>query len=313
LKLFTGPNVTSVRRVGRANRHTTSDPRLIKHIITTLFFALVSFALLPSGSPGLAQGTQGGAADEQRLIERVKEAVMKELREGSFFQEQVELGIQNFINKQQQAQVAARSEQERQASERAKQVRRVVAGRDHIFGDPKAPISLIEYSDFECPFCKRFHTIVHEILQAYPGKVNWVYRHFPLAMHNPGAQKEAEASECVAQLAGNDAFWKFADAIYQRTTSNGRGFPLTQLAPLGREVGVDDAQLQQCIDNGKQAARVQEDFDEGTQIGVTGTPASILLHNTTGEVVLKVGAQPFESFKPDIDRMLGQTAPAKDR
>ena len=279
----------------------------MKPIAIILFVILIVSLLFHA--PSLAQQTQGVSADEQRLIEKVREAVMKELREGSFLQEQVELGIQNFINKQQQAQVAARSEQERQAGEKAKQVRRIAVGRDHIFGDPKAPITLIEYSDFECPFCKRFHAIAHQIVQTYPGKVNWVYRHFPLAMHNPGAQKQAEASECVAQLAGNDAFWKFTDAIYQRTTSNGRGFPLTQLAPLGKEIGVDDAQLQQCIDSGKLAGRVQEDFDEGSRIGVSGTPASILINNTTGEVILKVGAQPFEAFKPDIDRMLGQSAP----
>jgi protein-disulfide isomerase len=68
--------------------------------------------------------------------------------------------------------------------------------------------------------------------------------------------------------------------------------------------------LQECIDSGKYAARVQEDLEDGSQIGVTGTPASVLLHNATGEVILKVGAQPFEAFKPDIDKLLGQNTPA---
>jgi len=253
----------------------------------------------------IANAQQGGATpDEQKLVEKIKEAVMKELRESDFLSQQIELGIQNYIKKQQQAQVAARAEEERQANEKAKKVRRVSAPRDHVYGNPNAPVSLIEYSDFECPFCKRFHATAKEIVDAYGGKVNWVYRHFPLAMHNPGAQKEAEASECVAQLGGNDAFWKFANAIYARTKSNGNGFPLDQIVPLGKEIGLDEKQLKECIDAAKYASRVQEDLNEGIQIGITGTPANFLLRNDTGEVILKIGAQPSDAIKPDIDKLL---------
>jgi protein-disulfide isomerase len=253
----------------------------------------------------IANAQQGAAVpDEQKLVEKIKEAVMKELRESDFLSQQIELGIQNYIKKQQQAQVVARAEEERQANEKAKKVRRVSASRDHVYGNPNAPVSLIEYSDFECPFCKRFHATANEIVDAYGGKVNWVYRHFPLSMHNPGAQKEAEASECVAQLGGNDAFWKFANAIYARTKSNGNGFPLDQLVPLGKEIGLDEKQLKECIDAAKYASRVQEDLDEGIQVGITGTPANFLLRNDTGEVILKVGAQPSDAIKPDIDKLL---------
>ena len=253
----------------------------------------------------IANAQQGAAVpDEQKLVEKIKEAVMKELRESDFLSQEIELGIQNYIKKQQQAQVAARAEEERQANEKAKKVRRVSASRDHVYGNPNAPVSLIEYSDFECPFCKRFHATANEIVDAYGGKVNWVYRHFPLAMHNPGAQKEAEASECVAELGGNDAFWKFANAIYARTKSNGNGFPLDQLVPLGKEIGLDEKQLKECIDAAKYASRVQEDLDEGIQVGITGTPANFLLRNDTGEVILKVGAQPSDAIKPDIDKLL---------
>lgn len=250
-----------------------------------------------------------GAADEQRLIDKIKAEIIKELREGDFLQQQIDLGIQNYIKRQEEAQAAARAEEERLANERVKKIRPVSKTRDHIYGNPNAPVSLIEYSDFECPFCKRFHSTAHEIIEAFQGKVNWVYRHFPLSMHNPGAQKQAEASECVGQLGGNEAFWKFTNAIYERTLSNGNGFPLTQLAPLGKEIGVDEKQLLACMSSGKYSARVQEDLDEGMEIGVTGTPANILLNNLTGEVVLKAGAQPLEAFKPDIDRLLEKLTP----
>jgi protein-disulfide isomerase len=279
----------------------------------SLFFLFALPILTASSLVSRASAQQGSAAksvltEEQSLIEKIKTEILKELREGDFLQQQIDLGIQNYIKRQEESQAAARAEEARLANERVKNVRRVSA-RDHIYGNPDAPVSLIEYSDFECPFCKQFHSTAMEIVDAYAGKVNWVYRHFPLVMHNPGAQKQAEASECVRQLGSNDAFWKFTNAIYHRTLSNGNGFPLTQLAPLGREIGVNDKQLQECIDSGKYAARVQEDFDEGSQIGVTGTPASILIHNVTGEVILKVGAQPMDGFKPDIDKLLDKKAP----
>jgi protein-disulfide isomerase len=253
-----------------------------------------------------------GTTDEQRLIQKLKEEIIKELREGDFLGQQIEIGIQKYIKKQQDAQAAARAEEQRVAAEKAKNVRRVSASRDHIHGNPNAPVSLIEYSDFECPFCKRFHVTAKEIINSYGGKVNWVYRHFPLSIHNPGAQKQAEASECVNQLGGNDAFWKFIDAIYARTQSNGNGFPLTQLVPLGKEIGLDEKQLKECLDSGKQASRVQEDIDEGARIGITGTPANILLHNNTGEVALKFGAHPLDAFKADVDRLLENKAPNKE-
>lgn len=243
-------------------------------------------------------------AEEARLVEKIKQEVMKELKESDFLREQVELGIQEHIKRQRQAQAAARAEQARLANERAKKVRRVSSTRDHIYGDPNAPISLIEYSDFECPFCKRFHTTPKQIVKAYGGKVNWVYRHFPLSFHNPGATKEAEASECANALGGSDAFWRYADAIYERTKSNGHGFPLDKLVPLATEIGLDGAQFKQCLDSGKFAARVQADVTEGAHIGVTGTPANILLNNRTGAVVVKTGALPLSAFKADIDKML---------
>ncbi len=267
------------------------------------------FVFFASNLNSLAQAQQPSApnapaTNEQQLIEKIKQAIMKELRESDFLKQQIDIGIQNYVKKQQEAQAAARAEEERAAAEKAKKVRRVTASRDHIYGNPNAPVSLIEYSDFECPFCKRFHPTAKQIIDTYGGKVNWVYRHFPLPMHNPGAQIEAEASECVNQLGGNEAFWKYADAVYARTQSNGNGFPPSQLVPLAKEIGLNEKQFQECLSGRKYASRVQEDIDEGTQIGVSGTPANILLRNDTGEVIVKPGAQPIDDFKSAIDKLL---------
>ena len=168
---------------------------------------IVAFSLTPlflSASAAQQAAEESATPDERRLIQEITEQVMEELRNGEFLREQIQRGIEEYIKAQQDAQVAARAEQVRLANEKVKNVRPVSRERDHIYGNPDAVISLIEYSDFECPFCKRFHTTPKEIVDAYGGRVNWVYRHFPLAMHNPGAQKQAEASECANELGGND-------------------------------------------------------------------------------------------------------------
>ena len=112
--------------------------------------------------------------------------------------------------------------------------------------------------------------------------MNWAYRYFPLSFHNPGAQKQAEAAECAYEMGSKDAFWKYADAICERTTSNGKGFPLTRLVPLAKEIGLDDKRFAQCIESGKYRARVKEDVDDGAKIGITGTPTNIVFHHETG-------------------------------
>ncbi|MBC8259981.1 MAG: DsbA family protein [SAR324 cluster bacterium] len=221
-----------------------------------------------------------------------------------YLAQKIEEGIKQFIQKQRLAQQQAELKRIRDAGKKANNVRRVSEVRDHIFGNPNAEISLIEYSDFECPFCKRFHPTAKRIVEEYNGKVNWVYRHFPLGFHNPLAQKEAEASECASELGGNEMFWEYADLIYERTNSNGKGLPTESLVPMAEEIGLDADKFAECLESGRHAERVQEDFREGSEIGITGTPGNVFLHNKTGKAVLKAGAYPFDALKLEIDQLL---------
>jgi protein-disulfide isomerase len=271
------------------------------------FLAALLVASAWFSAPVAGQQTDSGspaASERQRLRDEITREVLDELLEGDLLRQQIEAGIKDYLNKQELAKAAAAAERARQANERFRSVRPVSAARDHIFGDPDAPISLIEYSDYECPFCKRFHATPREIVLASAGKVNWVYRHLPLGMHNPGAQKQAEAAECANEQGGRDAFWKLTDAIYARTRSGGSGFPLAQLAPLALEIGLDGAAFQQCLATGRFAARVQEDVAEASRLGISGTPTTIMRDNRTGEARARAGAVTAAVVQAEIDLLL---------
>ncbi len=168
---------------------------------------------------------------------------------------------------------------------------------DHIRGPKDAKVVLVEYSDLECPFCKRFHPQMQQLMQEFSGQVAWVYRHFPLSFHQ-NAEKEAEAAECVGKLGGNDKFWAYVNKIFERTTSNGTGFALDKLGPLAAEVGVSQGKFQSCLDSGEFTAHVQQDEQEGTAFGVNGTPTTFV----NGQPV--EGAVPYEQLKQVVQSLL---------
>jgi protein-disulfide isomerase len=177
---------------------------------------------------------------------------------------------------------------------------------DHIYGNlSKAKVAIVEYSDFECPFCKRLYEDAQkQVRETYGDDVVWVFRHFPLSFH-ANAQKEAEASECAGELGGNDAFWEYHDKLFERTTSNGTGFALDQLVPLAKELGLNEAKFKACLDSGKYAQRVQDQESTGASAGVSGTPGNFVVDLATQKTDTIPGAQPFSAFKTKIDAILG--------
>jgi len=270
-------------------------------IIPPKSVAALSLAVFVAfGAPAQAQEK----ADREQLKQEIVEEVVNELRDSDVLKEAVREGIRDFIREQQQAQAEARQQQQAQADRRAENVR-PVSGEDHVYGNPDATVSLIEYSDFECPYCKRFHPTAKKLVDASDGRVNWVYRHFPLSFHNPGAQQQAEASECAAELGGNDAFWAYTDAVYERTNSGGSGFPQDQLVPLAVELGLDEQAFRECVESGRYEEKVKQDLAEGVRAGISGTPGNILLNNETGETMMRAGAQPLEELEKAVEELTG--------
>lgn len=180
---------------------------------------------------------------------------------------------------------------------------RGIQENDHIIGNPNADIVIVEYSDIECPFCKQFHTTMKKIMNEYgkDGNVAWVYRHFPLSQLHPNAPALAEASECVAELGGNTAFWDFLDKIFESAPGNTR-FDMSQLGATAASVGVTTG-FNECIESERHRARVEEDFAEAIESGGRGTPYNIVLISGGSSVNIE-GAQPYQTVKTMIDTIL---------
>lgn len=176
-------------------------------------------------------------------------------------------------------------------------------GKDeYIRGAKNAKVTLVEYSDFECPFCQRFHPTMQQVMDEYGDQVAWVYRHYPLSFH-ANAQKAAEAAECVGKLAGNEAFWKFGDLYFERTSSNGTGFPLSDLASLGAEAGANEDAVQKCLDSDEMAEKVKDQFEKGSAAGVSGTPGTFIV-TEDGVQELIPGALPYTQVQQAIEKYL---------
>lgn len=181
-----------------------------------------------------------------------------------------------------------------------------ITAADHILGNPNASVKIVEYSDFECPACKLFQKIMTRVMDDYgkSGKVAWVYRQFPIDILHPlNARKEAIASECAAELGGNDAFWKFANRFFELSLSNDDTDIKIVIPQVAREIGLDETRFSSCLESGKYDAHIQEDLDNANATGGTGTPWSIVVGQNGKKYPLS-GTQPEFAIKQLIDRAL---------
>lgn len=176
-----------------------------------------------------------------------------------------------------------------------------VSPADHIYGDPNAPVKIIEYSDLECPFCKRFHETMKQVVADSDGQVAWVYRNFPLAQLHPNAQALAEAAECVASVAGNEAYWKFLDALFTIAPLN-TPFPMAELDTAITQV-TTLAPVKACMTAGTHRAKIEKEVQDAIASGGNGTPHNILI-DKKGNTSLIAGAQPYEVVMEAVRKAL---------
>lgn len=175
----------------------------------------------------------------------------------------------------------------------------VVNENDNVFGNPDAKVTIIEFSDYECPFCARLHPTLERVVAESDGEVNWVYRHFPLTTIHPNAEPAAIAAECVARLAGNDAFWDFSSDLF----ANQRTLGSSLYTSLAAEYGVSSADLASCMSDPSVASEVTAHFEEAVAAGGRGTPFSVVV-SANGEFFPFSGALPYEQLKPIVEQAL---------
>src|SRR3989338_3148523 len=168
----------------------------------------------------------------------------------------------------------------------------VSADDDPSKGPKNAKITIIEFSDFQCPYCKKAEPVIKQVLETYGDDVRFVYRDFPLSFHQ-NAQKAAEAAECADE---QGKFWEYHDIIFE----NQDALDVSNLKIYAANLKLDTAKFNDCMDSEKYVEEVKKDFEDGQKAGVSGTPAFFI----NGRLLS--GAQPFEDFKAVIDEELGE-------
>ncbi len=168
----------------------------------------------------------------------------------------------------------------------------VEVGNAAFAGKKDAKVTIVEFSDFECPFCSRGAAVANEIKKAYGNKILLAFKQFPLPMH-PKAKGASEAALCVNEQS-SDKFWKYHDKLF----ANQDKLDPENLAKFAKEVGAKEADFKACFESHKYAKAVQDDLDYGSKLGVRSTPTFFI----NGRLIS--GAQPFENFKEIIDEEL---------
>lgn len=172
---------------------------------------------------------------------------------------------------------------------------KVSAEDDAVLGNANASVTIIEFSDFECPYCGKFFTETLPLIkQNYinTGKVKLVYRDFPLSFH-PDSEKAAEAAECAGE---QSKYWEMHDKLFEDQTA----LSVDNLKQYAKDIGLDSAKFNSCLDSGKMSTEVQKDLADGQSYGVSGTPTFFI------NGVELVGAQPYSAFDQVIKQALGQ-------
>ncbi len=172
------------------------------------------------------------------------------------------------------------------------QARKTVIGSGPSRGESTAKVTIVEFADFQCPYCGQASEVVEKLMAAYPGQVRVVYRHFPLSFHK-NAPKAAEAAMCANQ---QGQFWQYHDSLYAHQGS----LQLDDLKGQAMALGLDFKRFEKCLDGDEMKASVDTDQREGERLGVSATPAFFV------NGFMLSGVQPEEKFKRIIDRELGK-------
>ena len=253
----------------------------------------------------LATGTSTSAATNGALADKV----IKQLEASGALDSAVDRAIERRAQREVDKRQKAAEDERKHQNEMSKNARKVDPARDHLFGDETARISVIVYSDMECPYCKRFAGVPESAAAKFEHQVNVVWRHFPLEMHGANARLEANAAECVAKQAGNEGFFNFVNQVLKLSRANGQGLADGDqgVFSLAKQSGAKDEQsFKACLEEPQTKAAVDDDMKDGLVAGIEGTPGVILRDNVTGQSTLVGGAVPQIVLEDQLRAMLAE-------
>lgn len=180
-----------------------------------------------------------------------------------------------------------------------------ISAQDPTQGNLGATVGIITYTDFDCPFCKQFHSTMNTVIEEYRNdEVVWTYRNFPISVLHPNATHVAAAAECVAKIEDNDSYWKFVDLLFNERETRDT-VDISRLDEFALEAGADVAAFGACLENDEAQKEVNGDFQEGLDAGVSGTPASLIIYEGAVNKTVN-GAQSFGTLENIIDTLIGQ-------
>lgn len=171
-----------------------------------------------------------------------------------------------------------------------------VTKADHIRGKADAKVTIIEYSDYQCPFCQKHEKTMQQIAKDFPNDVRIIYRHFPLSSIHPFAQKASEASECAS---AQGKFWEMHDQLFILGES-ASGLTIDGMKKIAADLKLDTGKFNNCLDKGEMANVVNQMYQDGATAGVSGTPANFV----NGQLL--EGALPYDQFKQAISAAGGK-------
>jgi len=174
---------------------------------------------------------------------------------------------------------------------------------DPIKGPARAPVMLIEYADFECPFCRQFEQTLDTVIRQNRNRVSRVYRHYPLEAIHKNAVMAAKAADCAFRQGGDKAFWRYSDALF--AAADLESFHYSAQA---RKQGLKRVQFNGCLENADLTMAMQALAHNAKQSDITGTPTTIIVNRKTGEQTRVTGAVSVETLQAEIDKIL-QTLP----
>ena len=182
---------------------------------------------------------------------------------------------------------------------------RPVGENDYIRGNPNAPILMVEYSDYDCPFCKQYHNTMNQIMDEYgiTGKIAWAYRQFPLVKLHPNAQLISEAALCVGDIGKNEAFWKFTDMVFNERGADEQT-NVTKLVQFAEASGVSVSDYKTCMESDRMRPELEAQITDGFNSGARGTPYTVLIVGNQQAIIN--GAQPYATVKGIVENLIEQ-------